>query len=97
MGGKVRLVKFGLNSLALYTQKQGIDLDRVQGFGLSEIRDMIWAGLVAGAKKKDEPVDFDEWQVGDWIEEMDQEEYEKIIQAMNGSVPKEESKKKDSQ
>lgn len=96
IGGKTRLVKFGLNSLALYTERQGVDLSDVQGFGLSQMRDMIWAGLVAGAKKRGEPADFDEWTVGDWIEEMDQAEYERIVSALNNSMP-EESKKKDSE
>lgn len=94
IGGRVRLIKFGTNSLALFSQKTGKDLSEIDA-GLMSIRDLIWSGLVAGAKKRKEEADFDEWEVGDWLDDMDQSEFDKISEAITNSMPKEnESKSK---
>lgn len=96
LGGKPRLIKFGLNQMAIYTDKHNVALSDIQGFSVSQVRDLVWSGLVAGARKKGEQIDFDEWQVGDWIEEMPQEEFDKIMEAFQNSMPTnaEEAKKK---
>lgn len=86
IGGKPRLVKFGTNQLALFTQKHNLALADVS-FGMEQIRDLIWSGLVAGAKKQGQEVDFDEWTVGEWIDEMNESEFNKIIEAFNNSMP----------
>ena len=95
IGGKPRLVKFGLNQMAIYTEKHNVELADVS-FNVSQIRDLVWSALVAGARKRGESVDFDEWQVGDWIEEMEQDEFDNIMKAFQNSIPSdgEESKKK---
>jgi hypothetical protein len=51
IGGRNRLIKFGTNQLAIYTAKHKIDPSDV-AFGMDQFRDLIWSGLVAGAKKK---------------------------------------------
>ena len=86
IGGRSRLVKFGTNQLALFTQKHNLQLSEVS-FGMEHIRDLIWSGLVAGAKMRKEDIDFDEWQVGEWIDEMEEAEFNKIIDAFNNSMP----------
>lgn len=86
IGGKTRLVKFGTNQLAIYTQKHKLQLSQVD-FGMSEVRDLVWSALVAGAKKQRQEVDFDEWAVGDWIDEMPQEEFDKIMECFGQSMP----------
>lgn len=86
LGGKVRLVKFGTNQLALFTEKHKIDPSDVE-FGMAHLRDLVWSALVSGAKKKGEQVDFDEWQVGDWLDDIDQAEFDKIMDAFQKSLP----------
>lgn len=86
IGGRLRLIKFGTNQLALFTQKHNLQLSEVS-FGMEQIRDLIWSGLVAGAKKRNEPVDFDEWTVGEWIDDLQQSEFNRIIEAFNNSMP----------
>ena len=81
LGGQERPLKFGTNATFLFCQKRGIKLsefstifapDKLAANEIdgSEIRDLIWAGLVAGAKSQKLEVDFDEWDVGDWLDEM---------------------------
>lgn len=89
IGGRSRLIKFGLNQMAIYTDKHAIDLSEIGTIAISQVRDLIWSGLVAGAKKRGEAVDFDEWVVGDWIEEMPQDDYERIMAAFQNAMPKE--------
>lgn len=86
IGGKPRLVKFGTNQLAIFTQRHNIALADVS-FGMEQLRDLIWSGLVAGAKKNKEEVDFDEWTVGEWMDEMEEAEFNKILDAFNNSMP----------
>jgi subtilisin-like proprotein convertase family protein len=54
---------------------------------MEHIRDLIWSGLVAGDKMRKEEIDFDEWTVGEWIDEMEEAEFNKIIDAFNNSMP----------
>lgn len=54
---------------------------------MEHIRDLIWSGLVAGSKMRKETIDFDEWTVGEWIDEMEEAEFNKIIDAFNNSMP----------
>jgi hypothetical protein len=96
IGGKVRLFKFGVNQLAIYSQRHNLNLSEVE-MGMSQIRDLFWSALVAGAKKKKEEIDFDEWDVGEWIDDMEQEDFDKVVEAMNNATPQEKgqgSKKK---
>jgi len=96
IGGKPRLVKFGTNQLAIFTQMHKVDLSEAD-FGMHHLRDLIYSALVAGAKKKKETVDFDEWEVGEWIDELPDEELQKIVDSFTNSQPKgegDDSKKK---
>tara|TARA_B100001057_G_C22216973_1_gene706773 strand:- start:188 stop:514 length:327 start_codon:yes stop_codon:yes gene_type:complete len=92
IGGKKRLFKFGINQLALYTEKHKISLSEAE-MSVAQIRDLFWSALVCGAKKKKQEVDFDEWDVGEWIDDMDQADFETVIEAMNQSFPEGQDKK----
>lgn len=91
IGGKVRLLKFGINQLAIFTEKNKISLGEVE-MSIAQIRDLFWSALVCGAKKKKETVDFDEWDVGEWIDEMEESDFNKVLEAMNNSMPKSQGK-----
>lgn len=95
IGGQVRLFKFGVNQLAIYSEKHNLSLSEVE-MGMAQMRDLFWSALVAGAKKKKEEVDFDEWDVGEWIDEMEQSDFDKVVEAMTNSMPSDKggSKKK---
>jgi len=96
IGGKPRLVKFGTNQLAIFTQMHKVDLSEAD-FGMHHLRDLIYSALVAGAKKQKQEVDFDEWEVGEWIDELPDEELQKIVDSFTNSLPKgegDDSKKK---
>ena len=91
IGGKTRLFKFGINQLAIFSEKHSLNLSEVE-MGMSQIRDLFWSALVAGARKKKEEVDFDEWDVGEWIDDMEQSDFDKVVEAMNQSMPEQGTK-----
>lgn len=86
IGGEKRLIKFGTNASAKFCEMHGKDLHEIQ-IHKGTIRDLIYAGLFAGAKKQKKEVTFDEYDVGDWLDEIPQEEANRIEQAMINSAP----------
>lgn len=91
IGGKTRLFKFGINQLAIYSEKHNLNLSELE-MGMSQIRDLFWSALVAGARKNKEEIDFDEWDVGEWIDDMEQSDFDKVVSAMNQSMPEQDGK-----
>lgn len=90
IGGKMRPLKFGTNQTAILCKLRGVTLkelndlfsvERFQKLEIdnTEIRDLIYSGLVAGAKTAKEEVDFDNEIVGDWIDEMKQKTLKDIM------------------
>ena len=95
MGGSERVIKFGTNATDLFCSLYEIDLS-----GIAEIlksprpghyRDLIYSGLVAGVGGL-ERADFTRFDVGDWIDEMPQEEFERIWSAFD-APPKKNGRK----
>lgn len=105
IGGKKRPFKYGTNASALLCEKRGIQLkdlaimfnqEKLNNYEIdgTEIRDLIWAGLHAGAKSKNIDVDFTEWTVGDWLDDIDVNEFVKVFEAMADSQSPEKKKVK---
>lgn len=91
IGGKKRLLKFGTNQTAIYCDKYDLSLvgyteslanDKVKP---SNLRDLIWSALVAGAQYKGQEVDFDELKVGDWIDELSQTDLDSVFKVLSPS------------
>ena len=97
IGGKERLLKFGTNQTAIFCDKHNLSLTgysdslNTDNAKPGHLRDLIWSSLVAGAKYNKEEVDFDEYNVGDWIDDLPQNNLQKIFDTMGGN---EEGKKK---
>lgn len=97
IGGKKRLVKFGTNATAVFCDEHDMSLNEYQSITFkdikpSEARDLIWSGLVAGAHKEKKEVDFDKWDVGEWMDDMDQETMDELVDLIQG--PQGSKKKK---
>lgn len=90
LGGQDRPLKFGTNQTAKFCDMRKIDLKeygRLLGEGMEDmavIRDLLYTGLWAGAKSEKTPVDFDEFTVGDWMDEDLEGIMVKLTEAMNG-------------
>ena len=80
IGGKVRPIKFGMGAWKYFTEVTGVqlaDLANVDAitFGAS----IVYGGLKQAALADNEPVDFNINNVYDWLDEMPQDDYSKIM------------------
>ena len=99
IGGRKRLLKFGTNMTAIFSELRGLELkDTLLKIGdrdhwtISDLRDVIYSALAAGCHTSKTEKDFDTFDVGDWLDELNQDQYKKIWQAEGDNMPLPEKK-----
>ena len=59
----------------------------------AEIRDFVWAALKAGARKAKKPFEFDNFDVGDWMDDLTADEltefFNEVSDSMESKMPSE--------
>jgi hypothetical protein len=100
IGGQLRPIKFGTNQTSVLCKLRGISLKEVnelyapekwssQDIGATDVRDLVYSGLVAGCLSSKTQPDFTEIEVGDWIDEMSLIDLQKIMSIyMESLIPK---------
>lgn len=88
IGEDKRPIKFGCNQTAIFCQIRGITLAQYskewvkissnEGDG-SEVRDLIYSALAAGCLSVKMDVNFDKYDVGNWIDDADQAEIARVF------------------
>ena len=95
IGGALRPVGWGMNTWILYCELRGCTItdmgEQLQRIGTgggsgSEIRDLIWAALKSGARKEKQDVEFDNWDVGDWLDDISTEALTEFLTSMTESM-----------
>lgn len=90
IGGRERTLKFGMNTLAAYANLHtGSPGDFGSQFSQNPIQamiDMTYCGLQAKASENELPEEFSPYVVGDWIDELAQEDWERIKTVMMGAM-----------
>jgi hypothetical protein len=104
IGGMDRPVKFGTNQTAIYCDLRGKTLAEYQHeltdlSNVGVIRDLIYSALFAGCKADKIDIDFDNFDVGEWIDELKPDDMAKIFDSMaksndGGGEPKADDSKK---
>jgi hypothetical protein len=87
LGGKKRILHFSMNFWANFTDILGINLDEIAtvfdgGVKLSTIRTLIYSGLLAYDQEEGNEIDYNEFKVGSWLEDLNSDELDKIVSAM---------------
>lgn len=87
IGGKVRTLHFSMNFWAAFEEAAGFtisEIDKVLGAGLSltTLRAMIYAGLVAYDQENRQQIDYDQFTVGAWMDDVDQSNIELLISTL---------------
>jgi hypothetical protein len=90
LGGKNRTMHFSMNFWANFTDILGISLEQIGdvfagGVSLSNIRTLIYAALLANDQENGIEPDYNQFTVGAWLEDLQADELEKIIEAMTES------------
>jgi len=87
LDGKNRTMHFSMNFWANFTDQLGISLDQIgsafeKGITISTLRAIIYSGLLAYDQEEGNEVDYNEFKVGAWLEDVDASMLEDIVAAM---------------
>lgn len=98
IGGRVRTLKFNLNANYEFCKMHNLTQDEVMTYftdahNVDAIRDMIYCALKAADLADGRAVDYNPYKVGEWIQEMDQKELERVITGAEDSNPEPDKKK----
>ena len=90
LGGKNRTMHFSMNFWANFTDILGISLEQIgdvfaSGISLSNIRALVYAALLANDQENGVEPDYNQFTVGAWLEDLQADELEKIIESMTES------------
>jgi len=87
IGGQNRTLHFSMNFWAAFTEELNVPLDKIgtvfeSGLSLNGIRALIYAGLLAYDQEEGNPIDYNIFKVGAWLEDLNANELENVIGAM---------------
>ena len=84
IGGKNRTLHFSMNFWATFTDMLGVSLDEIggifeKGVSLKAIITIVYAGILTYDQENKKEIDYDNFDVGNWLEDITSEDIEKII------------------
>lgn len=76
-----------MNFWANFTDTLGISLDKIgdifgEGISLGTIRALIYSAILANDQEEGNEIDYNEFKVGVWLEDLQAEKLEEIVSAM---------------
>lgn len=87
LGGKSRTLHFSMNFWANFTEVLDIPLDKIglifeNGISISQIRALVYSALLANDQENNNEIDYNQFTVGAWLEDVNASELENIVSAM---------------
>lgn len=87
LGGKNRTLHFSMNFWANFTEGLNIPLDKIgevfnDGLSISDIRLLIYSALLAYDQENGNDIDYNEFSVGAWLEEVTADNINEMIEAL---------------
>jgi hypothetical protein len=87
LGGKTRTLHFSMNFWAAFEEASGFkisEVDKVFGSGLSmgTMRALVYAGIIAYDQENNIEIDYNQFNVGAWMDEIDQDDLGMIISTL---------------
>ena len=87
IGGKNRNLHFSMNFWANFTDIMNTPLDKIGeifegGVSISAIRSIVYSGLLAYDQEEGNEIDYNEYKVGSWLEDINQDQLGEMIEAM---------------
>lgn len=87
LGGKNRTLHFSMNFWAELTELLEVSLEDVgslfsKGLSIKAIRSIVYCGLLANDMEQGNEVDYTEFKVGSWLDDLEASKIEEIITSM---------------
>jgi len=87
LGGRNVTLHFSMNFWANFTEIMNVPLDKIGelfagGVSISAIRALVYSAMLAHDQEEGNEIDYNQFKVGAWLEDLGQEELEKMISAM---------------
>ncbi len=87
LGGKKRTLHFSMNFWAEFTEQLGVSLTDIGdvfngGMSLSGIRALIYSAVRANDLEQGNQVDYTIYSVGNWLEELEADKINEIVEVM---------------
>ena len=87
LGGRNFTLHFSMNFWANFTEIMNVPLDKIGdlfsgGVSISAIRALVYSAMLAYDQEEGNEIDYNQFKVGAWLEDLNQEELEKMISAM---------------
>ena len=87
LGGRQRTLHFSMNFWANLTEIMNVPLDKIGdlfagGVSISAIRALVYSAILAFDQEEGNEIDYNEFKIGSWLEDLNQDELEKMISAM---------------
>lgn len=87
LGGKNRTLHFSMNFWANFTEGLNIPLDKIgevfnDGLSIADIRLLIYSALLAYDQENGNDIEYNEFSVGAWLEEVTAENINEMIEAL---------------
>ena len=90
IGGKNRTLHFSMNFWAEFTDQLGVSIEQIgelfqSGFSVSQLRALIYSGMLAFDSENGNAVDYNIYKVGMWLDDLPSDEIAKLVNTMSES------------
>ena len=87
IGGKMRTMHFSMNFWSNFTEFLNMPLDKIgnvfnDGISIKGIIGLIYSGLLAYDQEEGNEIDYNEFKVGVWLEDIDSEKLNDVVSSM---------------
>ena len=87
VGGKKRTLHFSMNFWSEFTEQLGISLQEIgdvfqNGISLKGLRALIYSAILANDQENGNEIDYNIFTVGAWLDELEAESINKIVETM---------------
>lgn len=90
IGGKQRTLHFSMNFWSEFTDQMGVGIEGIgeifqNGVSIKALRALVYSGLLAYDQEEGNSIDYNEFKVGNWLEDITAEQIQEIIETMSQS------------
>lgn len=87
VGGKNRTLHFSMNFWSEFTEQLGISLAEIggafqNGISIKGLRALVYSAILANDQEKGNEIDYNLFTVGAWLDELDAEKINEIVEVM---------------